>query len=426
MLYNTLISVFKNKKCPRRYSEFLSILERFGYVDDEKAYELVYGDFTRLYNYLLNLGFEIDWTLEKQIYEKHSEDYYKWEKVLKLEEHLKENSIVVPYEDIMTSVRTLDNKSDRDDETSLGDNENFDDELYDDDFFDLDKILHSDKFKDKMTHHFNVTTYNDNPELFEEYELESRKETFDQIVEANQPLVKKIASNYHFALYNTCLTHDDLVAYGNLGLFIAIKKFDPSLENAFSTYATHWIKQSITRNIADYGYIVRIPVHLSDQISKINNLEKKHRSLYNKVDVDLICEEAELSLEKYYSIKSVEWRYRHNVSTDSIVKENSSLGDFYSTEANVLEQSVNEYTTPADETIVTEVFNGHVIQSMCDLLSEREFRVLVLRFGIEDGIQRTLESVGEIFGVTRERIRQIESKALNRLRKNLSYLEEDM
>lgn len=240
----------------------------------------------------------------------------------------------------------------------------------------------------------------------EEYSLAMKKQEGDEyakqrLIEANLRLVVSIAKRYT----GRGMSFLDLVQEGNLGLIKGVEKFDPEKGFKLSTYATWWIRQSVTRALADQARTIRVPVHMVETINKMSKMQRKLTlELGYEPSVKELAEHLDMTEEKVQEIMQIA-REPASLETPIGEEDDSNLGDFVA-DANVLSPEGN----------VESVMLREHIDSLLDDLKERERQVIVLRFGLEDGHPRTLEEVGREFNVTRERIRQIEAKALRKLR----------
>lgn len=233
--------------------------------------------------------------------------------------------------------------------------------------------------------------------------LKGDEEARQRLIKSNLRLVVSIAKRY---INRGPLGISDLIQEGNIGLFKAVEKFDYRRGFKFSTYATWWIRQAITRALADQSRTIRIPVHMVETISKYTQVKRK---LSQELGREPLTDE--IAIEMGFPVEKV--RYIEKIS-QSVVSLESPIGgdDEKSVRADFIRDDKN--LTPL-QTTSQELLRDQIREIMSDL-TERERKILEMRFGLDDGVTHTLEEVGKVFGVTRERIRQIEAKALERIR----------
>lgn len=297
----------------------------------------------------------------------------------------------------------------------------------DEEDFDIDDFFESDEFKKRAEMEIvERDTFRRNTELIKDYQQfgnsdHKQIERLNTIFVINQRLVNKMALRYKQMIHGTCLGYDDLVSFGNAGLFKAIEKFVPDMGYQFSTYANWWIRQSITRGIADESRLIRLPVHLHEKITKVKSAEMHYENEYGKINEQELCKSLDISNKDYWKLKGITYQFDHMPRLETLIGADgeTELQDLLPINLTLGSKSnPPEYMLTPDEQFEMKELH-HEIEKLIGCLKPREIDVIKLRFGIDNPDTMTLEEVGKKFHVTRERIRQIEAKALGKLRSKM-------
>jgi RNA polymerase primary sigma factor len=264
-------------------------------------------------------------------------------------------------------------------------------------------------------------TFKDNKFLLEKIKSEDTDYILELLIKANLKLVKKIAKRYMGIGHK--LEFEDLVNTGVIGLMKAIERFDLSLDYSFSTYATFWIRQAITRYINDHGYTIRLPVHVHETLNKLRKLERDSLEAYSNIDIEFVSKGLNVTIEKYHELKNIEYSFLNISSLNLIVSDENDDTDLIDIVIPSMDMDYNinllELKNPIDQIVENDIHN--TLLNLLDDLPKKQAEIIKKRMGFGDGIPKTLEEIGQDYSVTRERIRQIEGKALSRLRSLLLY-----
>jgi RNA polymerase primary sigma factor len=287
----------------------------------------------------------------------------------------------------------------------------------DDDDFDIDEFLSSDPLEFDLENGGKELNFSNNTELVRKYQVNQDEVAFQELILNNIGLVKKIANSVSKRLGHK-LDYEELVSEGIFGLIKAIKRFNFNSGYQLSTYATWWIRSSIERAIYDTGFTIRLPVHVIEDILKLKKVERELELEGIPIEMNIICEKLNISVEKYEELKKIENQFLIIPSLNTYVSNednDTELIDFISNESTYIFSSENDnYQDPLNKLIDKEM--KEKIYYVLNSLKEREKGIIIERFGLNDDKPKTLEEIGKIYGVTRERIRQIESKALRKLK----------
>ncbi|WP_442759834.1 sigma-70 family RNA polymerase sigma factor [Enterococcus italicus] len=278
--------------------------------------------------------------------------------------------------------------------------------MFDDDEETLSDRLKSDSFQKKMETQIVAPSFEHNKDYLSDYREGNNPNALDSLIKANRGLVDKNIRRYTGYL-NSSIQEEDLKQWGYMGLMKAAERYNPSMDTQFSTYATFWIRQTITRGVMDTGTTVRIPVHLGEKIRKIARKEKESNQNFGEIRVSWICQELEMDEDAYYEAIQIRNTFQYSVSIDTPigVDGDTTIGEMLPDKEGDIEKKL------------AMDFLREEFEKVFDTLTDKEECILRLRFGFDTGKSKTLEEVGQVYGVTRERIRQIESKVLRKLRK---------
>lgn len=397
-LAEQLTTIFPDKVIPESIQQFYMKIEEHHILDDISVYSALYQDKEKLKK-LLNLnGFSCNWPAKTISHIGHK--------------HGVEASIVQLNANAIILVENNQNKTHPD--TSE----------WDDDF-DLDDFLESEEFSTSMQQNADLSDFRFNKEMIRDYQQDNQDALKEAIVENNQRLVWKIVQMYARHNSSISLTEDDLMISGNIGLLKAIERFDPDMGFEFSTYASNWIRQSIARDIMNYGYMIRLPVHLGERLNKLNRVESEFQIKYPNYSIEEICTALEINKEEYLKLKTYEYQYRNMASIDKSVGvdgDTALLDLLQNSHAVLSDDSDNELLRAPEELAINKAVAEEINSLLIETLTEKECSVVKMRLGLDGEEEQTLEKIGQKFGVTRERIRQIESKAMKKIKNHMNFL----
>jgi RNA polymerase primary sigma factor len=262
-------------------------------------------------------------------------------------------------------------------------------------------------------------TYKDNEYLIRQYKNTGEQRFIDRIIEVNLRLVQSIAKKSLGLGHN--LELDDLVQTGVLGLYKAIEKFDDTMDYAFSTYATWWIRQAINREVINTGFMIRLPVHMHEELLKLKKFQNKSIELLRKIDTEWIADQMDITIERYEELVRIEFNFFSLASLNSIVSEESDSTELIELVkvSPDLDFNFQWHRIDEPEKLLIKTATIELIEELLTSLTEREADVIRKRIGLYTGQLLTLEEIGVQYHVTRERIRQIEARALFKLKEKI-------
>lgn len=272
----------------------------------------------------------------------------------------------------------------------------------------LDDYLNSEEFTKAYESWQELPDFKNNKEYIRNIQETGAEVDWERLVQANEHLVIKQAFKLSKGPFGQTVEMDDLIQWGRIGILRAAEKFDFSQNTEFSTYAYYWIFQQMVRGINDTSNTIRVPVHMWDSIYKLTIIEKNSEKLFQEVDDEWICQEMKINMDKLKDLRRIRYQFFNIPSLDLPIGEDAdtSLGDY-----------IEDPVEPFEEEVCRADLKKYLLETI-ENLPERTAFVLKKRFGLEGQEPSTLEEVGEELGVTRERVRQIEKKALEKLKKN--------